>query len=103
MRLVLSSVRKVATVIRLTKGVQPDVLRENAQRWRDEDLEQDGKATERRRYAHPEIKDALRTETRGKCAYCESKIAHVAPEHVEHILPKSKRPELTFDWANLTI
>ena len=48
-----------------------------------------------RRYAHGEIKAAVKGETYEKCAYCESKIAHVAPGDIEHIKPKSKYPDST--------
>lgn len=30
-------------------------------------------------------------------------MSHVAHGHIEHILPKSERPELVVDWANLTL
>lgn len=49
------------------------------------------------------IVKTLIDETHGKCAYCEAIIADVAPVHVEHIKPKSKRPELVVDWDNLTL
>lgn len=54
-------------------------------------------------YRHPDIKKVLLEETHGKCAYCESKITHIDYADIEHILPKSKFPELTFSWRNLTI
>lgn len=54
-------------------------------------------------WKHAEIIRVLEQETRSKCAYCESKVAAVAWNHVEHILPKSKYPELVVAWNNLTI
>jgi len=33
--------------------------------------------------------------------YCESKINHVSYPNVEHIAPKSKYPEKTYEWENL--
>lgn len=36
----------------------------------------------------------------GKCAYCESKMAHVTNPHVEHYKPKKLFPELAFHWGN---
>ena len=39
----------------------------------------------------------------GKCAYCESKITHVDYGHIEHYRPKSKFPQLTFEWSNLLL
>jgi hypothetical protein len=41
-------------------------------------------------------------ETHEKCVYCESKVSHVYPGDVEHLIAKSKRPELTFDYGNLS-
>ncbi|WDM44918.1 HNH endonuclease [Microbacterium luteolum] len=44
----------------------------------------------------------LAAETKGKCAYCESKINNVAYPHVEHIVPKMNRRDLAHSWENLT-
>jgi len=41
-------------------------------------------------------------ETHGKCAYCESKLTHVAYGDIEHIIPKASAPERTYEWENLT-
>ncbi|WP_159605004.1 HNH endonuclease [Hydrogenophaga sp. PBL-H3] len=48
------------------------------------------------------MKALLRAETSDKCAYCESKVPHVDYGDVEHILPKSVKPELRYDYSNLT-
>ena len=37
------------------------------------------------------IKEQILKETHGKCVYCESKISHVCPGDIEHILPKNKK------------
>lgn len=55
------------------------------------------------RYRDSEIKTTLRTETNDKCVYCESKIGHNCPGDIEHKIPKSILPELTFEWDNMTI
>jgi hypothetical protein len=52
-------------------------------------------------YKDPVNKEALRQSTAGKCMYCESKIEHISPAHIEHIMPKKKFPELEFAWDNL--
>jgi hypothetical protein len=52
-------------------------------------------------YRHPDNKNVLRHACFDKCMYCESKISHVYFGDVEHIKPKSKYPELEFEWANL--
>ncbi|ABB73430.1 TIGR02646 family protein [Nitrosospira multiformis ATCC 25196] len=53
-------------------------------------------------YKAPEVKELLRCETAEKCAYCESKISHVDYGDVEHLLPKSKFPQLRYSYENLT-
>jgi uncharacterized protein (TIGR02646 family) len=54
------------------------------------------------RYNNKEIKQALLTETNGKCAYCESKLRHITYGDIEHIVAKSIDPSRTYDWNNLT-
>lgn len=49
------------------------------------------------------LKQHLLAETHEKCAYCESKITHVDYGDIEHIVPKSVRPDLAVDLANLTV
>lgn len=52
-------------------------------------------------YKHMDNKAALQNACFDKCMYCESKITHIYYGDVEHIQPKSKYPELEFDWNNL--
>ena len=92
-------------MIALEKGTEPQVLVDNGEEWTAEYVNwcesQDG--TEPRRYAHEDIRLALRSETNWKCAYCEGRISDVAFDHIEHKLPKRKNPELVCNWMNLTI
>ncbi len=97
-------------MIKLSKSKKPQVLVDNANQWTKEYLDclnanQKPSDTIAHRYNHPEIKAALEEETAGKCAYCESKIKHIAFGDIEHILPKKKtaRPDLYVDWNNLTL
>lgn len=95
-------------MIKITKGDCPRILQENATSWTQTLLTklasgEEPTATERSRYNHPEVKEALVKETYGKCAYCESKVRHVAPGDIEHITPKSVRPEFWYEWSNLTL
>ncbi|MDZ4729402.1 MAG: HNH endonuclease signature motif containing protein [Planctomycetota bacterium] len=53
-------------------------------------------------YRDPQVKLLLRAETSDKCAYCESKIPHVDFGDVEHIISKAARPDLRYEYANLT-
>jgi 5-methylcytosine-specific restriction endonuclease McrA len=49
------------------------------------------------------LKRHLLAETHDKCAYCESKITHVDYGDIEHIVPKSVRPDLATTLTNLTV
>jgi uncharacterized protein (TIGR02646 family) len=93
-------------VIRLRKGPEPQVLVENAATWTAEYLRlqarEDGvPAAAAVRYRHPEVKAAVKRDAHGKCIYCESEPLHVTPGDVEHLLPKSRFPELVVAWDNL--
>lgn len=52
-------------------------------------------------YKHKDIKEAIKQDSFEKCIYCESKISHVYFGDIEHMKPKSKFPELKFNWDNL--
>ncbi len=94
-------------MIKLTKCDEPDILVKNKAKWTSEIEPYIGSGQPvpshiQNRYNHDDIKDSLRKETNGgKCMYCESPIAVVAPEHIEHYRPKSIYPRLAFDWSNL--
>jgi len=95
-------------MIKLDKSPCPQVLTDNKDSWTRELLEALScgdtlTTTQKTRYNHRDIKDALVAETFGKCAYCESKIRHIDHGDIEHVLPKSKRPEVAFSWVNLTL
>jgi 5-methylcytosine-specific restriction endonuclease McrA len=92
-------------MIRLTKGEPPQVLVDNAETWTEEyrRLREAGQAHGFSRHRHPDVKAAVLTETAEKCAFCESKMRHVAFGDVEHVLPKSARPDLVVEWTNLTL
>ncbi|MCA9070712.1 MAG: HNH endonuclease [Planctomycetaceae bacterium] len=47
------------------------------------------------------MKATVREESHDKCTYCESKISHISPGHIEHLIPKSKRRDLVVCWQNL--
>lgn len=96
-------------MIKLIKLPEPDILKDNKEKWTKEYLQliendEEIPATIKNRYNRPEIKNQLILETHGKCAYCESKIPHISYGDIEHILPKNKnaRPDLYVEWSNLT-
>jgi uncharacterized protein (TIGR02646 family) len=95
-------------MIKVTKGQKPKILEQKAEEWTvdvqaalgaGEKLSKSLKS----KYSHAEVKAAIVAETHGKCAYCESKMRHVAPGDIEHVIPKSVDPRLWFDWSNLTL
>lgn len=95
-------------MIKLQKGEQPQVLADNAAAWTKVVVDkltagEMPTKTEKGRYNHAEVKSALIAETRGKCAYCESKVRHVSYGDIEHVVPKSDDPKRWFDWLNLTL
>lgn len=95
-------------MIELTKKSKPQLLIDNGDAWTEDlmtEYYQTGviNKTKQNRYSRPEIKAELIVETQGKCAYCESKITHIYPGDIEHIIPKSLFPRLTFTWNNLTL
>lgn len=95
-------------MIRLHKGDEPEVLARRAREWTKVllDKQRDGitpSPTERTRYRHPEVKQAVIAETHGKCAYCESYLLHIHHGDIEHIYPKSLDVAKAFQWTNLTL
>ncbi|MEU7782775.1 HNH endonuclease [Amycolatopsis sp. NPDC049159] len=86
---------------RIAKSEKPGVLSEKAEQWTAEYKA----ATEKKPtpWKHEEIRAALRSETDSRCAYCESEINSVTYDQIEHILPKSRFPDLVVDWNNLTL
>lgn len=97
-------------MIKLTKLDEPQILKDNKKVWTSQYIEfvKSGKKISddlRYRYRERSIKEQIIRETHNKCAYCESKVSHVCPGDVEHILPKHKdaRPDLYVEWTNLTL
>lgn len=99
-------------MIKVLRVDAPQWLTRSAQKWTDELQDaiahyQNGgqKPSEELwdKYNKPYVKKALREMFYDKCAYCESKVPHVAHSHIEHYHPKKKYPQYTFDWQNLLL
>jgi 5-methylcytosine-specific restriction endonuclease McrA len=93
---------------RVAKAQKPPVLEANEATWTDEYLayvrgDPGVPKAAATRYRHPQIKDALKVESGSKCVYCESSLLHNQRGDCEHILPKSRRPELIVAWENLAL
>jgi uncharacterized protein (TIGR02646 family) len=84
----------------LSKLQSPAVLVEKGSTLTAAFLASGGKTTP---WSHPQIRETLLQETAGKCAYCEGDILAVSFGDVEHILPKSRFPEMVLTWTNLTL
>jgi len=87
----------------LKKQKAPKILRDNHKDWLIDYKSDTSNKTKKFRYRHRDIKTTLKTETGGKCVYCESKIGHNTPGDVEHMIPSSKRINSHFSWINLTL
>lgn len=93
-------------MIKVARSPKPDILERNQQAWTRALLDASTDVEKRKaegKYRHRSIKDALVAMFHGKCAYCESKISHVEYGHIEHFKPKSRFPDLTFEWTNLLL
>ena len=95
-------------MIELKKGQEPGVLARKSSLWtrvivQKIEAGEEPTKTEKSRYNHPDIKNALIAETHGKCAYCESKFRHISYGDIEHVVPKSEDPSKWFNWENLTV
>ena len=95
-------------MIDLVYGPKPSVLAANADQWTadvlqytDNDLPVPDSVGNK--YRHEDVKQGVIAETHSKCAYCESRMRHVAPGDIEHKIPKKKDPTRWFDWKNLTL
>lgn len=87
----------------LAKTSVPPILENNREKWTSEFLADQQNTRLRYRYREKEIKKALLDETSSKCVYCESKVGHNTPGDVEHKTPVRAKPELAFEWDNMTI
>ena len=54
-----------------------------------------------KKYNNKTVKASLKSMFNNKCAFCESNITQVYAGDIEHFRPKSKFPELCFEWKNL--
>jgi hypothetical protein len=104
-------------MIQLTKLEEPQLLADGKEVWKQDLLSYYNlindkytvitglkiPATVKNRYNDEQIKEQLKRETFEKCVYCESKMLHISFADIEHILPKSIRPDLAFNWMNLTL
>lgn len=92
-------------MIKLNKQECPEILQQNKESWTQELLQaiknEDKTTNLKNKYNHPEIKKILKEDCYEKCMYCESKVTHIDYGDIEHIKPKTKYPDLTFDWDNL--
>lgn len=94
-------------MIQLTKRTKPTKLASNGSNWTSTLMSlvnSNAKIPDHvwGQYREDDIKKVVKEETGGKCVYCETYVTHQYPGDIEHIIPKSKYPRLTFIWSNLT-
>lgn len=58
---------------------------------------------DRSHFAHGDVRTQLEVMFGYKCAYCESDVTAVTPQHVEHYRPSSRYPGLAYQWENLLL
>lgn len=88
---------------------EPDSLKNNKKNWTAELLKQialKGNITSvedkyKNQYKQDDVKLELRKMYDQLCCYCEGNIVLTGYEEIEHYKPKSKYPELCFQWKNL--
>jgi uncharacterized protein (TIGR02646 family) len=108
-------------MIKVARANEPAILQINAAAWKanylaakaalaaaktKDEIAQAKKAKNdaEKKYNHPQVKTALNTMFNGgKCAYCESHIAHISYPHIEHYRPKDSYPDECFSWKNLLL
>lgn len=101
-------------MIKVNRLEKPSILVQNATIWTENYLiaksnyEQDKTSDNKKilentviKYNHETVKAALKLMFYDKCAFCESNITQVYVGDIEHFKPKSKFPELCFEWENL--
>lgn len=94
-------------MIQLNKRPKPQVLIDNGLQWTKNLMYYVTNGLSipdniKGKYRHIQIKSNVELETNGKCIYCESHVSHQYPGDVEHVIPKSVYPRLTFTWNNLS-
>lgn len=103
-------------MIKVARTEKPIVLVSNAENWTKEYLVArenyiESKTIENKnalnsiekKYNQEEVKTSLKIMFHKKCAFCESHITHINYGQIEHFKPKSKYPELCFDWNNFLL
>lgn len=96
-------------MIKVNRTTKPTVLQKYEKKWvrKIQASLQSGSKRELElavnKYQHKDIKAQLLKIFLGRCAYCESKYAHVDFGDIEHFRPKAKYPLLAVKWSNLLL
>ena len=101
-------------MIRVEKGVSPQILVDNQAAWTEalqelinrygsyKAIPQKERDAAVNKYKHDDILEALERDRGGKkCVYCESLNEVTSFAHIDHYHPKSLYPNETFCWDNL--
>lgn len=96
---------------RVTRPEKPETLANNAELWTRELMEQivqKGSYSKvndifKNRYKANDVVNSLKKMYSNLCCFCESQLGVQTYERIEHLKPKSKFPELSFDWNNLNL
>lgn len=96
-------------MIRVMRTDMPKSLAEKGEKWTKELLEQIQKKNGytnvdekyRNKYRRADVQQSLREMYHDKCCYCEGLTGIQDYSAIEHMKPRSKFPELTYEWDNL--
>ena len=91
-------------MIHIERFPEPDVLRQNKERWLQSFLERRAEKPGTRppsgQYGHAEIRRTLAAMSYHKCFYCETRL-DADNEEIDHYVEVAEEPQLAFDWENL--
>ena len=100
-------------MIKITKGQSPQVLIDYHVQWTTalndaistyggySNIPKQQRETILSHYRHRDIVNALAASSHSKCAFCECMPQQGGYIEIDHFLPKSLYPDLTFEWNNL--
>jgi len=99
-------------MIKLSRPQEPQILQSNKSSWTSElitaiatykgysNIPNSEKERIFAKYNHPAIKSVLFASSNLKCGFCECIPSDGGNIEIEHFYPKSRYPNLTFEWGN---
>jgi len=79
---------------------EPENIKEKKAKWLQAFLKSNKESPDSSKYAHPKVREQLRTMSHNKCFYCET-LLKGEPKEVDHHIEVSCDRTLAFEWKNL--